>query len=461
MNFQPIQSIADIQAMIYHSYLKALPHTKGLTDRERKSPELTKRLLQLLGNPDRSQRIVLVTGSKGKGSTSLFIAALLEAHGYRVGYFSSPHLVDIHERIRVNRRAISDVDLIRLAGRVQPAVQAIEAGIPEDRFQGPVGIFLAIAMLYFQEQQTDYQVIEIGRGGTYDDTNVLENQWAVITPIFEEHLDFLGPSIDDIIEHKLGIIKDSTRAVFLQHQDPKIRPKIEKKLLNHPMATIYNAAFEVEHVKLSQSGTRFDVRTDLSYYDHIEVPLLGRFHAENIGLAIQTCEGMLGEPLDGDRVRTGLATIQCPGRCEIIAQSPTVIVDAAIHRTSALFLKESVEAALRHDAAETTPHIVSIIGVSNDKNYEGVVDVLLSFSQQIVITRPDVTYKEFSLDEALSYAVSVAAGTSSTVTTSPSLTEAIEQLRQTPEVDMILIVGNHSLIGNAKRIWGQSLRDLV
>ena len=194
-----------------------------------RNQQAARKLLNDIGSPDRGQAIVLVTGSKGKGSTASFISSLLQANGYKTGLFTSPHYFSFNERIQVNGEAISDADLIRLANQIAPFVNKCMNELTANEYLGPIGIALAIALLYFKEQNVDYIILEAGKGGKYDDTNVVHNQWAVITPILREHIDELGPTISQIIEHKLGIIKKDSTA-FISKQQLHVNQKINQRL---------------------------------------------------------------------------------------------------------------------------------------------------------------------------------------------------------------------------------------
>lgn len=157
-------SQSQVEDMIYSSYLRAINNITQTLDEEVRKPELTRVLLDAVGSPDRNQKYILVTGSKGKGSTSRFISSLLSHLGYKVGLFTSPHLVDFNERIRVNGQAIATEDFVRLGNVIRGGFHQIEEQLAADEYQGPVGVALAIAALYFKEKGTDINVIECGRG---------------------------------------------------------------------------------------------------------------------------------------------------------------------------------------------------------------------------------------------------------------------------------------------------------
>ncbi|MEK0317176.1 bifunctional folylpolyglutamate synthase/dihydrofolate synthase [Cohnella sp. 56] len=483
----------EAENMIYRSYLRAAPHLSPAGDEQVRHPRLTRELLDRLGAPDRGRRYVLVTGSKGKGSTSRMISSLLSHMGYKVGLFTSPHLVDYRERIRIDGRAIGETDFVRLARHVQPAWAQIERGLDKTTYQGPVGVALAIAVSWFAEQETDIDVVECGRGGRYDDANVLANEWAVVTAVLEEHVRELGPDIRDIVRHKLGIAKcadtrlyvgkqredvlveiKAVREATIEHirgdedgesvrvQDPAARAsqgasgRDDRQDASAPAdgAVFAGAHFAAARVAITPSGTTFDVRTERARYRGLTLPLLGEFQADNAALAMRVCEDIAGSALDPAVVAACFARLQWPGRCEIVSREPLTIVDGAIHRDSAAHLVRVVRSlGLGADA-----RIAAVVGIPRDKDYVGVIETLAAVAARILVTRPDVSHLAFPEDaEALAAARRYRPDGSAAY---PLLAEALSALLAGPPPDCILIVGTQTLIGNAKRLYGQELEDI-
>ncbi|MFD2332817.1 bifunctional folylpolyglutamate synthase/dihydrofolate synthase [Cohnella sp. GCM10020058] len=479
-----IHNQREAEDLVYRSYLRAAPRLKAAGDEQVRSPHLTRLLLDLLGAPDRGRRFVLVTGSKGKGSTSRLVSSLLSHLGYKVGLFTSPHLVDYRERIRIDGRAIGEADFVRIARQIEPAWAEIERGLEATTYQGPVGVSLAIAVSWFAEQGTDINVVECGRGGRFDDANVLANEWAVVTAIMEEHVRELGPGIDDIVRHKLGIAKSADTRLYVGVQRDDVRSLIAAQLGGSATArealgargearietgerdapdvgladgsggraTVAGEAFAAEHVAISPRGTSFDVRTRRSIYPGLTLPLLGAFQADNAALAVQACEDIAGAALDPATVAACFAGLQWPGRCEIVSREPLTIVDGAIHRDSAAYLASVVESlGLGGDA-----RVAAVIGVPKEKDYAGVIETLAPISSRILVTRPDVSHLAFpedALEVAKRYCPDGCAAF-------PVLADALDALREGPPPDCILIVGTQTLIGNAKRLYGQGLEDI-
>jgi len=444
-----INSVKEAEDLIYRSYVRAIKHITEVRDEKVRKPELTRQLLDQIGSPDSGQRFILVTGSKGKGSTSRFISSLLSHLGFKVGLFTSPHLVDFNERIRVDGKAIPDQYFIRIANEIKDTVLSIEAELADAEYQGPVGIALAVAVRYFQEMRTDINVIECGRGGKYDDTNVLKNEWAVITPIMEEHVLNLGPSLEQIVEHKLGIIKAETKKVYVNKQSQTVEQLMEIKMEATKKYFRYAKEFSIDSINLTANGTKFDVQTNNNFYKGLTVPLLGEFQALNAGIAIKLAEDVLGKPLDAQIVQDCLANIQWPGRCELVQRDPIVILDGAINQETAEYVKEVI-AIINQDVQRNT---ISIVSVPANKDYEGVIKVLSTVSDQIIVTVPDISHLPFPEDD-LDLAQKYKANSVKYATLEQAFSYAKEK------AGLIAIVGTQTFIGNAKRLFGHSLRDI-
>ncbi|WP_339147070.1 MULTISPECIES: Mur ligase family protein [unclassified Sutcliffiella] len=431
---------------VYASFLKAKPHQKELDDAIVRSPHLTKELLTSLNLIFPKEKVILVTGSKGKGSTSRMIAAILRQKGYNVGLYTSPHLVEYNERIRVNGKAISDEAFLQHLNNQVPAIDKILASIATpQQYLGPTGILLSIALAHFKEQETDINVIEIGRGGTYDDTNVLENKWAVISKVMEEHVGYLGNSLEEIVGHKAGIVKECTDHVMVGSQSEPVKQMLGRKLGSNVSVFGVDYSPSIKHASLK--GSLFSLHTKLSTYEDIFLPLLGSFQVENAALAIQTCEKVIGNQLTDELLNDCFRELRWPGRLEVVEEHPTVVLDGSINRVSAAYLKEVLPLV-------DSTKVATIIAVPENKDYEGVIEVCSEFSDVLVVTTPDNSHKTFPSD-ALAVARRYHAGAMEV----GLLSEAVPLVRSL-EPTLIFIVGTQSMIGSAKEIWRDSLMDI-
>ncbi|UOE93598.1 Mur ligase family protein [Alkalihalobacillus sp. LMS39] len=440
----------EVEDFIYHSYLRARPYLNHEEDEYVRKPQFTRTLLDEIGAPDQGQNIILVTGSKGKGSTSRFISSLLSYHGYKVGLFTSPHLVDFKERIRIDGKAIDKADFINYAQKIKASVEKIEQSLQPSEYQGPVGVTLAIALLHFQAKQTDFNVIECGRGGAFDDTNVLLNEWAVITPIMEEHMKQLGPTLSNIVRHKLGIVKKETNFVYVNNQRIDVLRQI-KEVMTREHVNYSGTHFSVDNISLSPEGTTFDVNTKLGRYANITVPLLGEYHTRNAALAVALCEDIVKKKLDLSTVHECFSNIIWPGRCEVVGQNPVILLDGAIHREAAIYLQGVMDVLKEKKDLD----VISIVSVPKDKDYKGVMEVVSRFSKMLIVTTPDKSHLEFPT-EAVDYAKTLLPNSIDC----SSLEEAFAFVTTKEQTDIVLVVGTQTFIGNAKRLLGQSLLDI-
>jgi dihydrofolate synthase / folylpolyglutamate synthase len=441
-----IRTLHEAEDLVYQSYMRAKDHIPADNDAKTRDISLTKRLLALAGNPDQGSRTILVTGSKGKGSTSRLIATLLKEAGFKVGLFTSPHLVDFTERIQVDGESIPSEDFIMIMNDIEDAVHTIDKTLTPEKYLGPIGITLTAALIYFKMKKTDINVIECGRGGRYDDTNVLANEWAVITPIMEEHLGQLGDTVYTIADHKLGIVKESTKNVIIGRQNVNVMSYM-KSQLDEAGKNSYFFGEDMAASVTGMNGTalQFNVKTTQSEYHNLRLPLLGTFQADNAAVAVQVCETLLDRPLDLQLVEQAFQGAKWPGRCEILAENPTIILDGAINRKSAAYLGEMVQAL-------NATSVVSIIAVPEDKDYQGVIEACHYFSKHLIITEPVHSHKQFPKD-----AVEVAKGYNPDARLIKPFQKALLSARQL-HPDLILILGTQTFIGEVKSIWNKITR---
>ncbi|MFS8580060.1 MAG: bifunctional folylpolyglutamate synthase/dihydrofolate synthase, partial [Novibacillus thermophilus] len=289
------QTVQDVEQWVYASYLRAKDRLTDTLDEKVRRPQLTRLLLDRLASPDRSDYNVVVAGSKGKGSTSVMLAEILRQHGWRVGLFTSPHLICFTERIRLNGDVISDGDFVRLARRVKEVADPIAERLAEHEYVSPVGLAAVMAALYFHEQGTDVNIWECGRGALFDDVNQVVHQEAVITPILSEHLTQLGPDWQEVVRHKLGVVTSTVRHVYIGKQDPQVEREIRRRTGGWKELEIVWAGRDVcvSGVHTGMRGTAFTVQTERGRYEKLMVPLIGEFQADNAALAVACAENVV------------------------------------------------------------------------------------------------------------------------------------------------------------------------
>src|SRR6058998_1103038 len=263
----------DYQATLEHLYrLERFGIKLGL--------ENIRRLLSLLGDPHRGLKVLHVTGTNGKGSVCAYAASVLEKAGYRVGLYTSPHLVRFNERIQVNRTPITDDDVLRLWSGMQPAIRAMTAARAIDHptfFE----VTTAMAFEYFHDRQVDIAVIEVGMGGRMDATNVVDGLVSVVTRVDLEHTDHLGKTVERIAREKAGIIKPSSRAVTV---DQPALPVIEARCREvHAPLSVVGRDVRFERGPTQPGGQDVEVRGAFGSIE-VHTPLLGPFQSENVAV---------------------------------------------------------------------------------------------------------------------------------------------------------------------------------
>ena len=429
----------EVEEYIYSSYVNRYPNIPKGDDVFSRNPHLTRMLLDDLGGVDKKQKNIMITGSKGKGSLSVILAKILEGHGLKVGLFTSPHLRDYRERIRINGQGISEEGLIELGNRIKPYYDKIEHSLPPHKYIGPVGATAAMAMSYFYEQKTDINVVECGRGARYDDVNQIHGFIGGINKIFLEHVGPLGYTIDDVAHHKAGLIKKWMRAVYSAEQTkyPDLILRYEVRKCEIPLF-IYNQDFYSYDVSLENDGTHFSVKTKFGEYKNLVLSLLGKHQSENAALAIAIAEGALGKELNNQILIKVLKNIRWPGRMEIINQKPLAILDGCISVESFLEVKGVIDFL-------DYKNLISIVAIPMDKDYLGVLDELGKYGGKVIMTHARNDYLKFS-EEQVAEAAKIYP-----ITFIKDVDEALKYGQQIQgDKDLLLCLGTQSFIKDTK-----------
>lgn len=449
------QNEADAVTYIFRSMRKLRGQQRG-TDEQTRDIGPTRRLLMAHNLLSTQREYAVVTGSKGKGSTTVITSKVLQHLGHRVGTITSPHLVSWRERIRVDGRAIPESDFLRLLDGFAPEIDAIEANLGDQKYFSPQGIFLAIALRWFDENDVKAAVLEVGRGGRFDDIAVVPNKLSLFTPIMLEHPDYLGPTLDRIAWHKAGIIKPYSYAYSVPQPLEVLNVlQAEAQYLGAEFNWIAERDMGV-YVGTDEDG----IRIDMGRYGVVTLSLMGRYQIPNATLAVIAAGNMHGR-LRGvhhgsaeyvTAIRAGLSDVTWPGRCQKLQDQPAVYLDGAINAESAALLVESVRDQLKSP-------VVSIIAVPNDKDYQGVYKALGEVSQSVILTETDRNPILHWLpeEEALGFARTY----NSDVRYTKRLADAVEQAKaQVGESGTILIVGTQSIVADSTMLWGKTYETI-
>lgn len=366
-------------------YAGALAYLEGLSRfGVRLGLERMRSLLEALGNPQDQLTVIHVAGTNGKGSTAAILAAILQSAGYRVGLYTSPHLVRYTERIQVNGTPIPPGRLAAHITRVQAAASQAEAeglGHPTEFEAGTAAMYL-----YFLEAGVDVVIQETGLGGRLDATNLVAHPLAaIITPVDLDHTDRLGTSIGEIAREKAAIIKPGT-LVVMAPQHAAARQVIANACREAGARMVeVGRRVAVEAPEVRSSGTSFSFHGLDHRWPDLHMQLLGRHQLVNAAAALAMVELLArhGWRLDEAAVRKGLEKVRWPGRLEIMQREPVVVLDGAHNPAGAWALRSALE--------DLFPgrRLVLVLGVLGDKDVDGVVSVLASQASLVVATRPD------------------------------------------------------------------------
>ena len=355
--------------------------------------------LSRIGNPQNDFRSIHVTGTNGKGSVCAFTSEVLRQHGLKVGLYTSPHLVDFRERIKVNGADIPKAEVERLATELREHMESMASENTEKQltfFEFTTGL----AFKYFSEQGVDMAVAEVGMGGRLDATNVLKPDVAAITRIGLEHTNYLGATIPEIAREKAGIVKEGANVITCEKDLEAfsiIRGACDRKGVK---LIRIGSEFKIDRVKQSLAGTSFDYAGTRALRD-LRTTLLGKFQAENAACALAITEELRtkGIQLTDEEIRKGLEETKWPGRLDIVSKRPLVIFDGS-HNPDGVGATVGVL-----DELKVTP-LTYIVGCMDDKDARGIVKAIAPSAAKIICTQakykralPTPRLAEFAAEE--------------------------------------------------------------
>lgn len=401
------------------------------------------RLLGAVGNPHRQLSTVHIAGTKGKGSTAAMLSSMLQGCGLNVGVYSSPHVLDIRERITINDTWISEQEFVKLTNKLLPA-HTNAKGTKPTFFE----LMTAMAFLHFSARKVDIAVIEAGLGGRLDATNVIKPEACAITSISFDHVDQLGGTLESIAQEKAGILKARVPAVSAP-QPPGVM-KALKKIASNVGTTLKFAGEEIEFSYRFESSrmvgphTRVSVSTPTSRFEHLHVPLLGEHQAVNCGLALALLDTLKnrGFAIDEQKAIEGLAKVSLPGRMEIIQQQPKILVDGAHNAASIGALMRTIGQNIPYDS------MIVIFGCQQGKDLENMIRLVQLGADKIIFTKSCSPYATDPKELAACY-----------VEQSGNMAQTADNLEQALQIaqsavttdDLICITGSFYLVGEAKK----------
>jgi dihydrofolate synthase/folylpolyglutamate synthase len=420
------------------------------------SKERIEALVGLLGDPQRTYRSIHLTGTNGKTSTARMIDDLLRGFGLRTGRFTSPHLSHITERIVVDGEPVSPRTFVEAYRELVPFLDLVDG-----QFEIKLSFFevmVALAYSIFADAPVDVAVVEVGLGGIWDATNVIDAEVAVVTPIDLDHTRLLGNSVAEIAAEKAGIIKPESTAILATQRDEAEIALLRRVAEVEATVARENSEFRIVDRRLAVGGQVLTLQGLGGTYEEIFLPLHGAFQAQNALLALAAVEAFFGAgaasgPLDVATVRDVFASVRSPGRLEVVRVAPTVIVDAAHnpHGMRATVAAVGEEFDLRR--------LVGVVGMLSDKDAQAILQVLEPVLDEVVITQ-NSSLRALPADELA--AIAVAGFGAERVTVEPRLDDAIEAAvrlaEQSPDGVLsgsgVLITGSVVTAGEARTLLG-------
>ena len=337
-------------------------------------------LMDILGSPQLTYPTIHVGGTNGKTSTTRMIDSLLFAHGLRTGRFTSPHLETYLERIAINGQPIDPKALIFAYNDIAAYLDLMDTKFPD-----PISFFEAITALgfvAFAEHPVDVAVIEVGMGGEWDATNVIDADVSVIMPIGFDHMEYLGHTLHEIASTKAGIIKEGGFIVLAQ-QEPEAAKELIRKAAEVGADVVREGIeYSVTSRSVAVGGQLITIKGIHDNYEDIYLPLHGKHQAANAATALVAVEAFFGDqPLDIEAVRAGFAAATSPGRCEVVHRDPTIILDAAHNPHGAKALAQTLANEFNFD------EIVAVVGVFGDKDAIGILQELEPVVDHVIVTQ--------------------------------------------------------------------------
>ncbi len=410
------------------------------------SLERVRKLLGLLGDPHQQLKCVQIAGTKGKGSTCAMLASMLKACGYTVGLYTSPHLVDLRERITIDGEMISYADTAAIFKQIAQVESKFKSR-PLTFFE----IMTAAALRYFADQAVDIVVLETGLGGRLDATTVVTPLVCGISAISLDHTNILGHNVAGIAREKAGIFKRDVAAVSVEQPPPVMRVldqvAAEKGANLEYTGKQIDFTYRFEATRELGPHTRVGITTPTSRFEHLPVPLRGEHQAHNCGLALAMLDKLKahGFTLPEEHVIAGLAKTVLHGRMEQVLTNPHIVIDGAHNAASIQALIRALGAHIAYDS------LVLIFGCGQDKDIFGMLKQIALGADKIIFTRARANPRAAEPDDLISRFTELSGKMAQTT---PNLDQALQLAgRAVSREDLIVITGSFFLVGEARKYF--------
>ncbi|MGV9789752.1 bifunctional tetrahydrofolate synthase/dihydrofolate synthase [Streptomyces sp. NPDC003435] len=414
-------------------------------------------LMDVLGDPQRTYPSIHITGTNGKTSTARMIEALLGAFELRTGRYTSPHVQSVTERISLDGAPISAERFIETYEDVKPYIGMVDTA--QEHRLSFFEVLTGMAYAAFADAPVDVAVVEVGMGGSWDATNVIDGDVAVVMPISLDHTDRLGETPEQIATEKSGIIKPDSTVIMAQQPVDAAQVLLKKAVEENATVAREGMEFGVVDRQVAVGGQLLTLRGLGGEYPEVYLPLHGAHQAHNAAVALAAVEAFFGvgaeraEPLDIDTVRKAFAAVSSPGRLEIVRRSPTVVLDAAHNPAGAEATAEAVRESFDFS------RLIGVVGASADKNVRGVLEAFEPIFAEVVVTQ-NSSHRAMDADELAGIAVEVFG--EDRVQVEPRLPEALEAAITLAEEEGefagggVLVTGSVITVGEARLLLRKS-----
>ncbi len=412
-----------------------------------------KELCYRCGNPQDRLKAIHITGTNGKGSTTIFLATILRSAGYKVGAYLSPNVFDVRERILINGEMIPKDDFAKLITEIVPHVEAIaktDYGHPTE-FE----VKTIVAFLYFLQENVDFAVLEVGIGGRFDATNVVNPLVSIITNVSLDHTDRLGNTIPEIAFEKAGIIKEGRPVVtgvddeawpVILHAAEEKKSAIYRVCECDALGDVYeNCAANHTAVRLEDGSLGATIRTPYKVRENLSLGMRGRFQHSNAALAVMAADLLVEQGIDitEDAIIKGLRSAFIPGRLEILRKDPIVVIDGAHNAAGAAQLAGSLAEEFYYRK------LILVVGMLKTHSFEGLLARLAPMAAMLIATEPNWPLAANAEDIA-----KYASDYCKVVTIVRPVKEAIKSaLSYAQRDDLICVTGSFYTIGEVDREW--------
>lgn len=413
----------EIENFIYSSHKEYFEKERPpVTDDIGRFPQLTRILLNTIGVNDTGMKNIVVTGSKGKGSVTRMVAVFLKSLGYKVGVFTSPHHYDYRERICIDGVMISKENFVEHGKIVRNNFNKLK--IDPDEYISPMGLSVSIALSYFESMETDFNILECGRGGRFDDINQVDHEYAVINQVFVEHKEYLGDTIESVCYHKSGIITDSVKKVFLNDQKPLVKAFVQAEA--EKQHTEFIRMNKNDYLSFKSNDRGICIMTNKG---GIQLPVFSGYTADNLSFSLKIVESITDKRIALTQKLIDQMTFK--GSLSKVMDEPKIFIDGCIHLSSLKRIMVGLPKASKR-------YVIS--GVSMDKDYINILDYLKDHFDGVFASKPSMTHHHFITDYK-------------GVRVFDELKECINTtFDEIEKDDLLLIIGIQGFIAEAKRL---------